>query len=215
MEHPQLTRLLVSVAFALMLAGCGLSDPYRDHTTQRHPSRVAPQTPTPTPPSTLTASGLTTAGAAADPPSERNGTVPAAIKAAANRVSPTAGSPTPRAAVLRYTHLYVNWSSGQLVARQLKLAEISIGAAKLQAKQAAASTTADTQLTADHVTNHGQIVSDQPGSGPAAGKWVIVTTEKTVGAGDYQGLPAAVHVTYATVTHLSSGWVISQWAPQS
>jgi hypothetical protein len=217
MEHPKLTRLLVPAALAALLAGCGLSDPYQADTTHQHTTRAAPKTPTPTPPppSTLTTSGLTTAGEAGDPPSERDGTVPATIKAAANRVSPTAASPTPRAAVLRYTRLYVNWTGGRLVTNQRELARISVGSARLQARQAAASATADTQLTADHVTNRGEIVSAQPGDGPAAGTWVIVTAEKTVGTGDYQGLPAAVHVTCATVTHLSSGWVISQWAPQS
>ena len=115
----------------------------------------------------------------------------------------------------RYAQLYINWNAAGLVADQRTLAAISIGAARLQAQQAAAHASTDTTLTADHVSNTGQVVSAQPGAGPAAGKWVIVTSEKTLGKGDYAGLPAAVHVTYAKVTRTDQGWVISQWAPQN
>ena len=44
---------------------------------------------------------------------------------------------------------------------------------------------------------------------------MIVTSERTTGQGDYAGLPAAAHVTYAHVTHTPTGWVISQWSPQN
>jgi len=44
---------------------------------------------------------------------------------------------------------------------------------------------------------------------------VLVSQETTSGSGDYAGLPAAMHVTYAQVTHTPQGWVISQWSVQS
>jgi hypothetical protein len=44
---------------------------------------------------------------------------------------------------------------------------------------------------------------------------VIVTSEHTTGSGDYTGLPAAAHVTYAHLTHTPHGWVIDQWSPQN
>ena len=44
---------------------------------------------------------------------------------------------------------------------------------------------------------------------------MIVTEERTAGQGDYVGLPATAHVTYAHVIHTPHGWVISQWSPQS
>ena len=202
MERVALT--LAAALIACVLAGCGISDPYRSSASK--------------PSTTSTTSTLTSTTAPADlgdPPGERNGTVPAATTAAQDRVKAGAGSTTPRAAVTRYADLYINWTAGRLASDQRKLASISIGAARLQAQQAAASAATDTTLTQEKVTNSGQVISAQPGSGPAAGKWVIVTAEKTVGAGDYQGLPPALHVTYAKVANTREGWVISQWAPQN
>lgn len=45
--------------------------------------------------------------------------------------------------------------------------------------------------------------------------WVVVTSEKTTGQGDYQGLPAQLHVTYAQLTHTPGGWVVSEWEPRT
>ena len=203
MERPKLTHALAGTLAACLLAGCGLSDPYQH--SDSHASATTARSSTTT----------STAADAGDPPPERGGRVPAQTSAVEDRVAATAASRTPEAAVRRYTELYINWQSGQLVAHQRQLAQLSIGAARLQAQQAAASASADTQLHTDQVANHGQIVSAAPGVGPAAGKWVIVTSEKTTGQGDYTGLPAAIHVTYAAVTHTSHGWVISQWTPQN
>jgi hypothetical protein len=200
----RLSLAATALAAAGLMAGCGISNPY--------------QTPAPSPSSTSTASTTsagTTPADTGDPAPERGGTIPAAATNAQNRVSGTAGSPTARAAVNRYAQLYINWNARALVADQQKLAAISIGAARLQAQQAAAHAASDKTLTADHVSNTGQVVSAQRGAGPAAGRWVIVTSEKTLGTDDYAGLPPAVHVTYATVTHTHQGWVISQWAPQN
>ncbi len=193
-----------ALAAAGLLAGCGISNPYQPSA----PSLSATST-------SSTTSASTTPADAGDPAPERDGTAPAAAPIAQHQVGTSAGSPTARAAVTRYAQLYINWNASDLIADQHNLAAVSIGAARLQAQQAAAHATTDTTLTADHVTNTGQVVSAQPGAGPAAGKWVIVTSEKTLGTGDYAGLPPAVHVTYAKVTHTNQGWVISQWAPQN
>ena len=196
-----MTLAAAALATAGVLAGCGLSDPYQKHaaTSTAHSSVTSTTTPADLP----------------DPPSERGGQIPASAKAAEDHPAAGAGAPRPRAAVQRYARLYINWSAGQLAANQRKLAQISIGAARQQAQQAAASASTDTQLTADHVSNSGQVVSATPGDGSATGQWVIVTSEKTAGKGDYAGLPTAVHVTYAKVDHTDQGWVISQWMPQN
>jgi hypothetical protein len=197
----RMTAAVAALITACVLAGCGLSDPYQHHaaTSTTRSSTHSTTTPADLP----------------DPPSERGGQIPESARAAEDHPAAGAGAPSARAAVERYTRLYVNWSAGKLVADQRHLAHISIGAARQQAQQAAASASTDTQLTADHVSNTGQVVSATPGAGPAAGQWVIVTSEKTAGNGDYAGLPPAVHVTYAKVTHTDQGWVISQWTPQS
>lgn len=206
MEPTKLTISLLAVCAAGLLTGCGIGDPYQ------HPAATTRATA-----SASTSSSTTTTAAAdsADPAPERGGTIPGPAQASQTRLEPGAASVTARAAVQRYAAVYVNWTAKTLVANQRKLAALSIGSARLQAEQAVASAATDTKLTADQVTNLGRLVSLSPGTGPATGKWVVVTSEKTVGQGDYQGLPPTVHVTYAAVTNTPRGWVISQWAPQN
>jgi hypothetical protein len=53
------------------------------------------------------------------------------------------------------------------------------------------------------------------GHGAARGDWLVVTSEITTGSGDYAGLPAQRHITYAQLTHTRQGWVVSTWSPQT
>lgn len=200
--------MLIAALAAVTLAGCGVTDPYHSRSASAESSSPAAATTT----STSTA---TTAADAGDPAAERGGRIPPGAQAAQDQLAASAASATPQAAVERYANLYVNWRADQLAARQRQLASISLGQARAQALQAAASTAQDPKLTTSHVANHGQLISIAPGAGPASGQWVIVTTETTTGQGAYTGLPPTVHVTYATVTHRVGGWVISQWSPQS
>jgi len=202
---------LIATLTAVTLAGCGITDPYHSRSAATAASsHTAPATT-----STSTSTATTTAADAGDPATERGGVIPPGVQAAQDRLAANAASATPQAAVERYANLYVNWRADQLADRQRQLASISSGQARAQALQAAASTAKDPKLTASHVANHGQLVSIAPGTGPAKGQWVIVTTETTTGQGAYTGLPPTVHVTYATLTHRAGGWVISQWSPQS
>ena len=187
------------------LAGCGITDPYR---------RPPPAAPTTTATSTPTTTTRRRADSG-DPAPERGGTIPAAAQAAQQNLAAGAGEPTPRAALERYARLYLNWAAAGLVTRQRQLAALSLGQARAQALQAAASAARDPELTRSHVTNPGQRHRDRPGSGAASGRWVLVTRETTTGTGDYTGLPAALHVIYAQVTHTPAGWIVSQWSPQN
>ena len=45
--------------------------------------------------------------------------------------------------------------------------------------------------------------------------WTIVTREQTSGAGEYEGLPAAYHVTLAKLAAVGGGYAVSEWLPQS
>ena len=61
--------------------------------------------------------------------------------------------------------------------------------------------------------------SRSPRRSPTAGQWVVVTRETTTGQGDYDGLPATLHVTYAQLTHTRQrdrrlGMVAAELAPQ-
>jgi hypothetical protein len=193
---------VLSAAFAIAaaLTGCGITDPY----TARHPAPATTASTTPT------ATALTDA----DPAPERGGTIPAGASAAQRRTTAGAGQDTPQAALVRYARLYVNWTASTIASVQSELATISIDQARAEALQAAASYAHDQTLTESGVANSGHLVA-LTSNLTAPGQWVLVTTEQTTGKGDYAGLPATLHVTYAQVAHTASGWVISEWSPQN
>ncbi len=125
-----------------------------------------------------------------------------------------AGEPSPQSALERYARLYVNWNARTVATDQRDLAAISVDHARAQALQAAATYAQDQTLKQSGVANRGHLVAITP-SIVVPGQWVLVTSEQTTGKGDYAGLPPTLHVTYAQVTRASSGWVVSEWAPQN
>ena len=104
----------------------------------------------------------------ADPAPERGGSIPSAAQRAQRPPGRTAD---PQAALQRYAQLYVNWSAATVVAVQHELAAISIGQARAQALQAAASYGHDSTLKASQVVNSGSVIAIGTGQGPAAGTW--------------------------------------------
>lgn len=198
-------RLAAAVLSAAILAGCGITNPYATSTAPP-PARAQPA-------ATSTASAPTFTNA--DPIPERHGTIPRSAARAGRALAAGAGQPTPRLALVRYARIYINWSASTVARTQRLLAVISLAGARAQALQAAASYEHDATLQRSHVANSGQIVSIAAGQGAAVGQWVIVTSEKTTGHGDYQGLPAQLHVTYAQLTHTPGGWVVSEWEPRT
>ena len=150
----------------------------------------------------------------ADPAPERGGTIPAGARAAQSRIAASASRTTPEAALEQYARLYVNWSAHSVVALQHQLAALSIGQARAQALQAAASYTRDQTLAQSRVANSGHLVAITP-SLTTSGLWVLVTSEQTTGKGDYSGLPPTLHVIYAGLIRTASGFVVSEWAPQN
>jgi predicted small lipoprotein YifL len=201
--RPLHLRLPAALAIVLTLAGCGLSDPY----TSQHPATTST--------STSAISTTTTATVPnADPAPERGGTIPNAAHAVQNKLAASAGMPTPQAALERYANLDINWTARTVAGIQDQLAAISVGQARAQALQAAASYGHDSTLQASQVANTGNVVAIAPGQGPATGLWVIVTRESTTGEGDYAGLPPTDHVTDAQVEHTHHGFVVSAWSPQ-
>jgi hypothetical protein len=202
MRQPNL-RLPAALAIALILAGCGLTDPY----TNQHSETISST-------STSTTSTIATA-TNADPVPERGGTIPSSAQAARNDTTAAAGRPTPQAALEQYVQLDINWTAKTVARVQQQLAAISIGQARAQALQAAASYERDSTLQASGVANTGTVIAIAPGQGPATDWWVVVTRESTTGKGDYAGLPATDHVTNAQVEHTRNGFVVSAWSPQS
>jgi hypothetical protein len=202
MRPPTLIHWLLAAVLAITIGGCGLHNPYQ--TAAR--------------PTSTTTTSTNTTGAPADqrdPAGERGGTIPPSAQAAQRKLAAGAALRTPEAALGRYTRAYLDWDAARAVEVQRELAAISLGQARAQALQAAASAARDPKLTASHIANHGQLVAISHGQGPAATDWVIVTSEQTTGQGDYQGLPPTLHIIYAQLTHISKGWVVSGWQPQN
>jgi hypothetical protein len=142
------------------------------------------------------------------------GEPPAPPPAAPTAQSPADVQPTPAMALALFAGLYVNWSYRTITSRQQTLAAISVGGARLSEQQAAAASRADTTISRGRIWNHGQIVSIAPDI-VQPGAWVIVTREQTGGDSDYEGLPAAYHVTLAQLAQVPRGWAVRQWLPQS
>ena len=188
--------LLVAALIAAGVAGCAINDPYASHTATTKRGPAAPSD-------------------SGDPAAERGGTIPRAAGTAEDRLAAGAGQSTPQAALVRYAELYVNWSAGDVFARQQQLASMSLGQARAEALQAAASVQRDDLLTRSQVANAGQVVAIAPGEGAAMGEWVVVTREQTTGQGDYAGLPTTLHVIYARLVQTRQGWVVSSWSPQN
>ncbi len=201
MRPALLTSAVPAVLIAIALGGCGLTDPY--HSSTARTSTTAPVATTSAPADWR------------DPAPERGGTIPTQAQAEQHRLASGAARPTPQAALTRYAALYLNWDADRVIGLQRQLASISLGQARAQALQAAASASRDPQLTASHLANRGHVVAVAPGQDNAAGEWVIVTSEQTSGEADYQGLPQTLHIIYAQLTSTSRGWVVSEWAPQN
>ena len=192
---------LAALLVAGELAGCaGIANPYQANGTATR---------------TTSTPRATTPADAGDPTPERNGTVPPRQQAAIDRLSAGAARTSPQVALTRYAQLYINWTAAHVAADQRQLAAISLGQARAQALQAAASLARDPDLTNSAVSNTGSVVAITAGQGAAAGLWVLVTREQTTGQGDYAGLPPTLHVIYAQLTATANGWVVTRWQPQN
>ena len=198
-------RSALAALAAGAIGGCaGITNPYQSKGTARTPTvglRSAPPT--------------AASADSGDPAPERSGTIPASAGATQNRLAIGAASRSPEVALERYAELYVNWTAADVTARQRELASISLGQARVQALQAAASAAADTQLLESRVANSGTVVAITHGQGPAAGDWVIVTREQTTGQGDYAGLPPTLHVIYAQLIATPHGWIVIRWQAEN
>jgi hypothetical protein len=181
--------LVASIVCVALLAGCGIHDPYRR----------------------LNVTASTTATHAAGPvgsPDADEGDGPRAP--AAPDLVPQAA--TPRAALLRFGQLYVNWTATALPERAQQLARFSIGEARVEALQMVSRRRT---LVRYQVRNSGSVVAIAAARGTEHGRWAVITNEVTSGVGPYLGLPATSHVTWATVAHEAGGYVVSTWYPAS
>jgi hypothetical protein len=197
-------RLLAGVAAPILLAatisGCGFTDPYQAASGQK--TTAAPST-------------ATSPADRGDPAPERGGSIPPAAQRAESKLASSAGWSSPTSALEHYAAVYLNWDAAHVVQTQRRLAAISLGQARAQALQAAASASRDPQLTRSQLANEGEVIGLSPGESAAAGQWVLVTREHTTGVGDYGGLPPTLHIIYGQVTRSATGFVVSEWVPQN
>jgi hypothetical protein len=121
---------------------------------------------------------------------------------------------TPQGAIALFASRYSNWSYRTLAREQLALAAISVGAARLSERQAAASTSADSTLARAHIANSGTVISVSADLARAEW-WVLVTRERTSGGGEYAGLAPGFHVTLVQVAAVPGGWAVSQWLAEN
>ena len=163
---------------------------------------------------TPTAATGTTVTYTGTPPGERNGTVSPAAMKAQNGVTPDTVLATPQAALTRFAQTWGTWTSHTLPAVQAKVAEMSIGGARDEARQAVISYQADPTLRHSNLTSTTTVVALARGTGAASGYWVVTTSEKLTGRGA-ASLAPTLHVNYAKVTHTAHGWVVNTWSPQS
>jgi hypothetical protein len=121
---------------------------------------------------------------------------------------------TPMKALAAFARLYTNWTYRTLSSDQKTLAAMSVGAARLSEREAAASSRDDTTIARGRIYNRGEIVSIAPDL-TRTQSWVVVTREQTGGDTQYEGLPAAYHVTIARLARVQGGYAVAQWLPQS
>lgn len=112
---------------------------------------------------------------------------------------------------------YINWRASTVSRTMRALEAMSIGQARSEVALAASQTAQDYELRHGGVANSGTVEAVAPVLGHRD-QYAVVTRERTSATNTtaYQGLPAAWHLTLATVTRLSSGaWVVSGWQPES
>lgn len=179
--------VVLAAAVALVLAGCGLADPYQ------HP------TSTPT--------------ASTTPAIVDNEVQPTHPYRDSRR--PAAPAVTPALAIERFAGLYINWTYRTLAAHRRQLADMAIGTAAAAQRRGAVESSHDYELAQGKVVNRGQLVAVAPRRPGRVGDYVVVTRETTSGTDTYDGLPPAYHVTLASVQAVPGGYAISAWDPQN
>lgn len=182
--------LVASIVCVVLLTGCGIHDPYRRLNV------------------TASTSASHAHGPAGSPDAEEDD----GPRAPAAPDLPLQPASAPQAALSRFGQLYTNWTATALPERARQLARISIGQARVEARQMVSRRRT---LVRYQVRNSGSVVAIAAAHGTEHGRWAVITNEVTSGVGPYLGLPVTSHVTWATVAHVAGGYVVSTWYPAS
>jgi hypothetical protein len=198
------TTVLASIG-AVLVAGCGLHDPYAEQdarTTGERPAREA-QT-------TVAAQGRSVPSPKGG---ELPGTVPARLRQREPVAFPEAGT-RPEETLALAARLYGNWTSATAPDRFRRIVAISVGDARAELRQTAASAGGDKQQTRAMMRSRSALEALVVRGRGEARTVLVVTRERVDGA----GLPEQserYRVTVARVERRGRKWVISGWTPQS
>jgi hypothetical protein len=203
-------RPLASLILALAVAGCsGLS---------------VSSTSSGSSDSTSSGSSDSAAGTAAGATSSSRPTTQVAqaqrtheYPAPAPRLTARAHAPTAVVAIEAFAGVYINWSASSLAHSMRALEAISVGQARSMVALTASQAAHDYELQRGGVANAGVVEAIAPVLG-RQDEYAVVTRERTTATNNraYQGLPAAWHLSLATVSRLDGGgWVVSGWQPEN
>lgn len=166
-------------------------------------------------PSGLASSASQSATATASPPATATQTANEVPTPVPRQTAAGAGGPVQ--AIEAFATGYINWRAATVARTMRALEAISVGQARSAVALAASQTARDYELRHGGVANAGTVEAVAAVLGHAD-QYAVVTRERTTATHTtaYQGLPAAWHLTLASVTRLSDGrWVVSNWQPES
>ena len=119
---------------------------------------------------------------------------------------------TPEAAARQAAELTTNWTGETAARRYAAFARITVGAARIAARESAARLTTDAQLAAPGARSTGAVEAVATRSVAAARRELIVVTRETLTADGLR--EQRWRVTLATAERRRRGWVLSRWEPQ-
>lgn len=187
------TIAVLLVLAAIVCVGCGVADPYNEKTEATETSASRPRLPRPS--------------ADGEQPVQATGTEPGAGSPA------EVASGTPAEVARQVATLAENWSSATAPRAFSELAAVSVGAARTEFRQVAATARTDVQETLGYDKSQATVESVAvKGNGDT--RHAIVVVHRRISSSELPNLPAEYKVTLITLRRLPGGWAVSSWAPQ-
>ena len=134
--------------------------------------------------------------------------------AVASAQAPAGVQPTPAKALAAFAELYSTGPTARSAQTSRRSPRCPSARRAWPSSRPPRAAEADTTIARGHIYNTRPDRQHRPRPRPP-GQWVIVTREQTGGDTQYEGLPAAYHVTLAQLASVPGGYAVSQWLPQS
>ncbi|HEY1853314.1 MAG TPA: hypothetical protein VGG40_01890 [Solirubrobacterales bacterium] len=189
MRRPAAAAAILLLA-ALLCAGCGVSDPY----SQTTPSRQRPQ------PSSPAAAGEFSGQLLS--PSQRPPGTPVEVARG-----------TPAEVAREVASLAENWTGGTALQAFSRLAAISVGEARAEFEQIAASAHDELERAVGYSSSRATVAGVVVKGGGRV-RHVIVVVRRRITSPELTNLPPEYEVALATLRRSGRGWAVSSWSPQ-